>query len=190
MEIADYRQIYMNFHIAVEQTHLMSLVAGDALKDFPNRLPTEAILGTYVDLRDMLDKFIRQREKGRTKPNKRAAQYQINVKNPLAGSSIQLLLTQVLAGKNPKELDFDRVLYAQELVMLIAHLDAFLGDSLRAICRTEPKVLHSNKQMRWDIILKQGNWENLMESMIEVHTYEFGWKSIRERLVYLIQNTV
>ena len=95
------------------------------------------------------------------------------------------MVTQILAGKTHKEMDFDRLLYAQELVMLIAHLDAFLGDSLRTICRKEPKMLYSNKQMRWDSILKQGNWQNLTESMIEEHTYQFGWKSIRERLAFL-----
>ena len=138
MKFADYRQIYMNFRIAVGQTHLVSLAAGDALKDFPKRLPPEtreAILATFVDMKDKLGKAIRIAEKRRAKPSKRSTSYRIDVKSALAGSSLQLMVVQVLAGKKHNELDFDRLLYAQELVMLIAHLDAFLGDSLRTICR-------------------------------------------------------
>jgi hypothetical protein len=182
LEIADYRQTFMNFSVAVHQTHLMSLAAGDALKDFPKRLPVEtrkAIVATIQDLKDKLELL------GGAKTSTRRAQYPLDTSSPLAIPSLLLFVTQIAAGKTPKEIDFDRLLYAQELVMLIAHLDAFLGDSLRTICRKEPKVLHSNKQMRWDIILKQGNWQNLTESMIEEHTYQFGWKSISERLAYL-----
>jgi hypothetical protein len=38
---------------------------------------------------------------------------------------------------------------------------------------------------RWDRILQKGNWQNLVESMIEEYLYAFGWKTIHQRVEYL-----
>lgn len=189
MELEDYQQIHMNFRVAVAQTRFISVAAGDVLKEFPHRLPNDTrqnIVKAYKSFFDGIGKAVWTAKKRKVRPSKRKTRYRIHLVNPVARSATLLMLDRFLAGEDVVEdTDFNQLLCAQELVMLIAHLDGFLSDSLRAICKREPNVLHSNKQMRWDRILNQGSWQNLIESMIEEHLYSFGWKSISDRVTYL-----
>lgn len=86
------------------------------------------------------------------------------------------------SGVEVKEIDFGRIVNSQTLVMLFAHLDAFMGDSLRTICRVRPEVLKSGKTMQWSDIVACGTWEKLIEQLIEEYVFAFGLKPIGERV--------
>jgi hypothetical protein len=59
--------------------------------------------------------------------------------------------------------DFHRLIYPQAIAMGYAHLDAFRGDSVRAISYNEIRTLKRNKQMTWDEILTLGSWDALVK---------------------------
>ena len=84
-----------------------------------------------------------------------------------------------------KEMDFSRILNSQALVMLFAHLDAFMADRMRSICRVRPEVLKCDKKMEWSDIVSSGSWDKLMDQMIEEYVYTFGWRSVKKRIDFL-----
>ena len=57
MTLTDYKQQYLNFRVAVAQTRLISLSAGDALKDFPKRLPDDTRNTIDASFEDMRSKW-------------------------------------------------------------------------------------------------------------------------------------
>ena len=82
-------------------------------------------------------------------------------------------------------IDFERLLYSQSLVMAFAHIDAFMGDSLRTIYQVCPQALSSNKKVDIADILSCGTWQNLIDSLIERYVFEIGWKSVAKRVEFL-----
>src|SRR5262249_18264172 len=63
-----------------------------------------------------------------------------------------------------------------------AHVDAFLGDTVRVICRVRPEILRTSKQLTWATALSFDSIEQLLDALVEQFVYEFGWKSLLERL--------
>jgi hypothetical protein len=107
--------------------------------------------------------------------------------SPFFEPTLQYFLYAVLMKQDTKKFQFNfgDLLYAQELVMLFAHLDALISDSIRVICRREPRLLYRDKKMSWKSIIESANWQNIFEKMIEEYSYEIGWKSIKEKVLYL-----
>jgi hypothetical protein len=66
--------------------------------------------------------------------------------------------------------------------MHFAHLDAFMADTVRAICKARPDVLKSGRKLDWEAIVSSGGWEGLMTRLADQYAYEFGWESVTERL--------
>jgi hypothetical protein len=63
---------------------------------------------------------------------------------------------------------FRRAVLAQQLIMIFAHLDSFIADSVRVICEALPDVLKSrDRKMEWECIIDCGSWEELLEHLIE-----------------------
>jgi hypothetical protein len=85
-------------------------------------------------------------------------------------------------GLSPESLDFEGPLWSQQLVMVIAHLDAFVGDSVRAVCRARPDVLRRKKQVQWETVIACGNWDAVIGRLAEDFVYELSWKGLSERL--------
>jgi hypothetical protein len=69
--------------------------------------------------------------------------------------------------------------------MLYAHVDAFLGETLRVICRATPEVLRTGKQLTWKTALSFTSMDELTDALAEQFTYEFGWKTLADRLEFL-----
>jgi hypothetical protein len=189
MEFNEYRQVYLNFELATSQTRLISLAAGETLQDFPKNLPekTQDILYHLITkfsniLGGIVDKNSEPRE---TDLANAAADNKANSDTPFFQPVLQIILANFYSDREVMRINVDNLLYAQELIMLFAHLDAFMSDSIRTMCRKEPRLLYRDKKMSWKAILESGDWENVVEKMIEEYSYDFGWKSIKERVRFL-----
>lgn len=186
-----YRSRYFDFLRAVQSTRAISLVASEALKDFPAGLPAKSRKNVVAFMRDVGGALTSVLEQKKNAPDEIAggveARKTVTVKQrgTLATVAVQLFMTQTLSGRNPRDLDFPYRLRAQELVMLLAHFDAFMSDSLRAICLREPNTLKRSKTLAWEDIIRSGSWEALMRRLVDDHVYAFGWGSAREKLTAL-----
>jgi glucose-6-phosphate isomerase len=67
--------------------------------------------------------------------------------------------------------------------MVLAHVDGFMADVLRTVCRTCPHVLRrGDKKLTWHSIIASGSWDALVEQLVEDYTLSHGMKSVPKRL--------
>lgn len=193
MDLKEYKQLYYNFEMSINQTRLISLAAGETLKEFPKRLPPEARNAMSNKFQSFAQRILKSIGSEEEKVDSKEIPIHFSERtegkdspSPFFIPWINLNIARIIAGKDTEQTtDFNNLLYAQELAMLFAHLDAFMGDSLRVMCRKEPRLLHRSKKMSWDSIIASGSWESLLEKMIEEYSYDFGWKSVNEKIQYL-----
>jgi hypothetical protein len=190
--VESYKKTSQNFHSSLSQSVITTLIANDILKNWPNSLPSEIREPLILEMSklaafcvDMMknqctrDQFLAEFEK--KKADLRAAG-----KLPdLYVAAFSLLLINPRSSADILNSDFTRVVHSQALVMLFAHLDAFLSDSMRIICQTRPAVLKCDKKMTWADIVSYGQWPTILDRLIEDYVFEFGWKSLRKRLEIL-----
>lgn len=203
MDWETYRHRFMEVGIATHKSTLIAHTGVKILEDFPDGLPEpyhEAF--TTLSLRvmrataklleeaddpdgnefdeelreafdaDEIEKHLAERDE----PEGMAVQ--------VGDDAIRLMMLGIMRGGDPDslELEFDRALASQSFVMILAHLDAFLADSVRAICSQEMRPLRSEKKISWDEVLDAGNWDSLVRRLIEKRVYDFGWNTLSDRL--------
>ena len=197
MSWESYREIYSNYELSVNQTRMVTIVAGEVLKDFPNNLPKN-LHGSLIDgmkkFRDILDQYLNPSGMELNQEDLKATEKELTnstesnsimIENDLVIHMFKLIFSNVENLDSIDNMDFERLLYSQELVMLFAQLDAFMADSLRIICQSRPEILKSNKQLDYKTILSCDGWEELINHLSEEYVLEFGWKTINERLKFL-----
>lgn len=187
MDLQEYQRVYVDLQLAVIQIGTISVCAGDALSNFPHRLPEQSRETAYAALREMqqkIGKIIQAHESGSMDFSDTELDDEI-LDQRASAMIVDLYMTTLIAGRNGREFDFERLLYAQEMIMVLAHLDAFLADTLRAICTREPRLLMRGNKISWREVLEAGSWDRILTRLIDEYSYEFGWKSARERIAYL-----
>jgi hypothetical protein len=194
MTATEYHQRYLDFQTAIGQTRIVALGAAIALDDFPKglpgNLPTE-LKNVLVDFAKALTEAVEaaaaRGESVAVKPrlDALAAHHR-----PLGENAVRTIVTYWLSKStsglsNPPKPDFHPVIYAQELVMHLAHLDGFLADSLRAMCAVRPELLCRERKVSWEEVVKAGSYETLLRLLVEEYVYECGWRSVRDKISYL-----
>jgi hypothetical protein len=189
-----YAKKYHNSRVLIEQLTVLSIVANEVLKDFPRNLPTK--LGSFLlKIMEGMAEAMRNSKLEPIEGSPGQLRVQTSVKfeesedgewPELVSSATQILMSQSLVGL-PFRLDFEGSLRAQEVVMLLAHLDGFMVETLRAVCRIRPEVLKkASKSASWEDIVECGGWEELLDFLSEKYSYEFGWmESIKNRISFL-----
>ncbi|WP_332866934.1 hypothetical protein [Pannus brasiliensis] len=71
----------------------------------------------------------------------------------------------------------------QAVAMHFAHLDAFLSDTIRVMCKSDPELLKKrNKQVLLNTVLKFSDLQDVITHFNEELVYELSWrKTIKER---------
>ena len=182
-------RLFHNLLASVTETRVTSLATGAALNEFPYNLDNETLDSFQTALHTILGEleqaFKRSTSSGE-ELRARTKYSEQHIINPLAHNLVTLFFARKLTGQPTENiLQVGSLLYAQEIVMLLAHLDAFMADTVRTICVREPRILRRTKKIDWADIIDSGNWETLIDNMVDSYAYEFGWKSIRERVEYL-----
>ena len=185
MRWEDYFEVYQSYELSINQSRVLSIVAGEILEQFPNRLPKairKPLVATLGQLRDAL--FVGEPSTGaEMAPD--SVEIDITHTHEIVPPVVSMYLARAALGASTEKVDFERALCSQDLVMLFAHLDAFTSDSLETICRLRPEVMRSRKTLEWDTILSYGGWENLLDHMIAEYVFQFGWQSVAERVKFL-----
>lgn len=184
-----YRKTYYSYELSVNQTRVLTAVSGEVVKEFPNRLPEDlrkTLLTHMIDLARFLTKSEAERE-----------EIPANVEDTPGGLDwggrksklfehwVYMTIALGKIDASFKDVDFERLLCSQELVMLFTHLNAFMADSLRAICQVCPEVLRSGKQINWATALSFRGRKELLNHLTERYVFDFGWESIPKRLEFL-----
>jgi hypothetical protein len=102
--------------------------------------------------------------------------------SPLSEHIFLMRLAMFGLGIELDDLDFKNLLHAQQLVMIFAHLDAFMADTLRTICQVRPDVLKSQRKVEWETILNCGDWDQVVAFLTDQYIFEHGWGPLRRRI--------
>lgn len=184
----EYRKLYYSCQLGLGETTVLTHVAGEVLKEFPTKLPRNLQEPLWRDIEKMLY-GLRKATGGPIPENVKQAFK--DLKQDEASSDLSLralsmyLWASLLGYSSAEEIDFGRLLYSQQLVMLFVQLDAFIADSLRIICQLRPEVMKGDKKIDWDTVLECGGWEQLLDHLSEQYIFEFGWQSVRKRITLL-----
>ena len=190
MEWKTYQETYRNFEFSVAQTMVVALMGKGVLKEWPTSIP-ERIREPLVSSLDQMSKLWGDRFDNKISKEEMDTEFDriLTEQDQLedGGALFRFVLMMQWdrpMGSKMKDIDFTRILNSQALVMLFAHLDAFVGDTLRAICRVRPEVLKSERTIQWEEVVSSGTWDKLIDHLIEKYTYEFGLKPLRKRLEF------
>lgn len=192
MEWQDYHRSYLSFELAVDQAAVVAKAAHSILRDFPRRLPKEwrakVDLGTASWLAT-LQEFTQRAPEGATVPIDEVVRHSSDIADSaqvdapgIVAPILHSYMSACFLGYPKHDLRFNEQVYVQQLVMTLAYLDAFMADSVQAICEVRPDVLRSSKKVEWDTIVSAGNWENLLQALTSEYVYQFGLGSLVKRI--------
>lgn len=198
----EYKRIYWSFELSLLQNEIISFYIGHLLSNFPNKLPAHIkkkfqdsiadwikVAQIIVEFRDkggdleVLRKFAKDLSKDTKKKVARKNSKRIDHR---VGISKFFDLSIAAVNSNEKNpMDFPGIFRSQELVMLVAHFEAFLSDSLRSIYLCKPEKLRRNKTIEWKEIIEFDDMDLLREHLTNKAVYEFGWLSLENKFALL-----
>jgi hypothetical protein len=179
MLLETYRNVYHDYLLASTQSRVLSRAAREFLGDFPRAMPAD--LGD--PMRRILKDMALAVELAAAQPEQ-AAQTQISddsPKSPFFWAAFTMFCIAVVRG-DPKEVNFERMILHQELVMQLAHMEAFVADTVRVICKVHPEVLKRDRKIEWTVALSCNGKDELHEYLTEMYVFELGWLPFRKRL--------
>lgn len=185
MHWEDYRSTYQSYELSVNQTRVLTIVGREVLSEFPEKLPKairEPVASTMAQIRNA---FELAEGKGGRGPIPYLAELDITDTHELVAPVLAMYLALAWLGASHSDADFQRALLSQQLVMLFAHLDAFMSDSLETICRVRPEVLKSSRTLTWETTICFGGWEQLLDHLIEQYVLDFGRKTLSDRVRHM-----
>lgn len=175
-----YFQKYNDFVNSLNQIDVISNLTSTLLINFPENLP-DSISQPYNQALSQIMQQIASVEKEHSiRP--------LVIEFDESMEHLRPFIALVLAHLNTSpetNIDFQKAITAQHLIMIFAHLDAFMSDSMRIICYAQPRVMISQKSVTWENILKAGNWEALTEKMIDEFVSEFVKPNVASRVEFL-----
>jgi|GEM_PF-3876714 len=170
MSWAQYQSKYRQFLISIHQAQITTLAAGAALEGFPRNLPEPISTGLFDAMRTvavLLEQAIAKRN------DQEKVRIQIKADlpdetSPVLSPMLNMYALLLKEGQSPDSVDFESALYRQQLVMVIAHAEAFLGDSVRCVCLAKPRLLESDqKQISWSAALAFPDRQTLVAGLID-----------------------
>lgn len=82
--------------------------------------------------------------------------------------------------------DYEQIVLQSALLLGVAYAEAYFADALRQVIRAQPRVLASRKKcVTWEEAVKAGDWESLLNTIIERELLEFTHLAIGGMLEYL-----
>lgn len=169
---------------------VVTLVAHDVLRDWPKSLPEntrkplEEARNKWRDLMTaLLDHKITSEQFDGELTSLYAEWEKVKGQSALFKTVIRMSLFRPNTASS--EIDFKRIVNSQAYVMVFAHLDAFMADSIRAVCKLRPEVMKCDKTMEWVDIISCGTWDRLLTQLSEQYSFQFGWQSLVKRIDFL-----
>lgn len=191
-----YREVFSNYLMAISQIEVLILVSREATKDFPKNLPQELRSPLAEALREMGSALMEVATAARE--GKKVAKSIKLPKDPIKSKLVESAFSLFFAQTKPTtlhetsktfEVGFEKVLSSQALIMVFAHIEGFMADTLRVVCTVRPDVLKSEKKVDWATALAFDKKEDLISYLTERYVFEFGWQNLPKRLELLKKDT-
>lgn len=189
---ANYKHKYLSFTNSLIQTQLISLVSSHFFHDFQTQTE-ESVDKLMTEFQKALMEALDKTSEETTVETRVTRKKLLNLQSDeyeysLAFGTLLLILNSFCdpynTNKTPVSLSelgqhFCQLARYQALVMVFAHLDAFIDDTLRVACHARPQILKNReKQVTWEKVLQFQNMEDLIEYFTEELVYEFGHQSV------------
>jgi len=190
MEWDNYKKVYRNFEFSISQSMVLTLISHEVLKQWPENLPENTkkpLTDARKQWRDLWTSYFDHKitlEELSAEQDRMYKEWERVEGQPALFKTVNRMYL-FRPDSSSSELDFSRIVNSQALVMLFAHLDAFMVDSVRTICRIRPDILKSDKKMEWVDIVSCGSWDKLIDQLVEQYSFQFGWQPIAKRLDFL-----
>lgn len=190
MSWEEYRQMYHGCELGISQTITLTLVAREILKEFSGEVPKDMRKPPSNPMKKMAYTLSRARSEVAGEAPQGGAKADLKGFAQGKGGGdwlphvLPMVVAQVALDYPLAEVDFDRLCCCEGLVMLWAHLDAFMDDSLRAVCRAHPEVMKGGGKVDWDTVVESGGWEELLDRLSERYVLEFGRQSLSKRMEF------
>lgn len=187
MEWENLFSYFRNYIFSINKTKILTLLSSEVFNNYPDNLPNKLTNPMFEDMEELqtvIELIANKKSKEVSERNFKSETTKYLLDTIIAEMSIQN--KQI----NPEKFqDYDRILLLQELVMYIAHLEAFINDTIRILCNLKPKIMtlpkgdkiEQGRSVDWNDILNYDNWEDLVQDLIERYVYSFGYKSFKER---------
>jgi hypothetical protein len=178
----NYKQIFNDFCIGLKQIEILCSVATYTLEDFPNNLPEN--LGRSVTL--AIGEISKQLNYDENNSNPQVIDVEVllnsELEKQLALSVLEFLMMKPVKMINRiTDYNFERIICPQSLIIVFAHFEAFMVDTIKFICETRPEVLKSkSKKISFEDALEFEN--NIKQFLTDQYTNEFNWKSVEDKL--------
>lgn len=186
MNWKDYKRIYQDYEMSVHQARLISYISTEVIKDFPYDISGYYDISAFPKLRQaskLLQEIVKDFKNGRVhKKETRETIEKDDSLTDLMEAIFYLFGLMVKRHMFTEELEFQRILNFQELIIHHSNFDGFLSDSVRAICYTCPNVMKKSKTIQWEEILSCKGWSELMTRLVEIFVRDLGWKPLEKRL--------
>lgn len=188
----EYRRRYVTFDLALQQTRIVAAASASVLSDFPNKLPKELQEAFKLARERFLNQLLP--EGGDTPGNRmlearepldraaRAAESYVELGSILATSYIEAGLDNMELDAEPHDIDFELAASVQQLVMSLAHLDAFLADTLFAICQSRPAPEQAENSLDGATELETGDWDELARRLPVTFVEDFRGGAAAKRI--------
>lgn len=202
-----YRSVYINFIRAITQTKLISILAEHSFTEFPARLPTALKQHTKQTLNKVAQKIYQEVKGDKEKACEIAVDHvlleTIEREYPEASEFSKDVLemikifgvamafankevTDELVEEMTKEEFGDRLrllVRHQAMVMMLAHFEAFMADTLRVMCRARPDILRMERKVTWADVLQFETMVDFIEYITEKYLNDlFFEKNIAEQI--------
>lgn len=162
MEWKDYAERFASFSLSVTTTEALVYMTKRLIENYPNNLP-QAQRDAMLEYKEKL------------------------LKDPATAKNLEEVWPEFKQDCwSEFEIHFESGVYYQALVMLYAHLDAFITDSIRFACKRELRQLKRQRQISWEDVISCGNWDKLIDELTKRYLFEISLPSTVKRIETVI----
>jgi len=203
MDWKAYEQNYAHFRLSLALGDLLAHTTAERVRDFPHRLPTGVRLALNVALRwsghagtppdpdadavlqRVVDELFTPGDTTVIEAEEAVAKAIGDCPLPVSVSAVWAGLAFRHLGLPITKVNLEWFLASQRVIMAYAHLEAFLANTVRAICCAQPGHLKRRKAMAWEDILQAGSVADIAVAMIEELVLEFTHQSFKDQIACL-----
>jgi len=175
----EYQIICNNSLQAISKSSLINLIAGDIFKDFPQNLPSNIKDGMNAIFKFLMDNFNKKSKGEKLEQPKDVHHDFMKYFIPFVG-----VFSSTNENIETAKIDFEQSLLSQELVIILAYLEAFLLDSENVMFRKNYNLLKSfnKEQLDWAEILNHTSFDSLIDKMISKRLSKSSYGSAIDKI--------
>jgi hypothetical protein len=175
-----YRDIYDTSQVSMFETIIVTLASQATLRQYPHNLPRKLAKPLLNDFQEMMG-FVVKNKPIIGRQTKERKHFKWNQNKELLFNTLLMAMSKRYSGRR-KYFDFQRQILCQEIVMTYAHLDAFLADTIRIICKAKPEVMKADKTVTFETILSARDQDELIDTMADEWVRDFSYRPIKDQL--------